>query len=87
MFYPYYSYSYSGFNNNPEEKNNNSELLNNKMIEATINYVSLNKLDLDIDDLNNNDNNDLECFKNDDNKVVCFDKNAKNNDDSVFIID
>ena len=83
MFYPYYSYSYSGFNN-PEEKNSNPELLN-KIIEPTINSVSLN--DIDIDDLNINDNKDIECFENDDNKIVCFDKNAINDDGSLFIID
>lgn len=27
------------------------------------------------------------CFENDDDETVCFDKNAINNDDSVFNID
>ena len=79
MFYPYFSYSYSGFNN-PEEKNSNPELLN-KIIEPTINSVSLNKLDIDIDDLNINDNKDIECFENDDDEIVCFDKNNSNDID------
>ena len=50
IFYPYYSYSYLGFNYILEEKNNNSELLN-KIIEPSINYVNLkNEIDIDIDD-------------------------------------
>jgi hypothetical protein len=62
IFYPYYSYSYLGFNNNPEEKNNNSELLN-KIIEPSINYVSLKEFDIDIDDLISNDFDDLVCYE------------------------
>jgi len=90
MFYPYYSYSFLGFNN-PEEKNSNPELLN-KIIEPTSTSVSLNKLDIDIDDLNINDlnindNEDIECFENDDDEIVCFDKNAINDDGSLFLID
>ena len=85
MFYPYYSYSFLGFNN-PEEKNSNPELLN-KIIEPTITSVSLNKLDIDIDDLNINDNEDIECFENDDDEIVCFDKNANNNIDDLNIND
>ena len=84
MFYPSYSYSYSYsysvFNYNLEEKNNNSQLLN-KIIEPTINYVSLEKVDIDIDD------QDVACFENDDDEIVCFDKNAINDDDSLFVID
>ena len=40
-----------------------------------------------IDDLNINDNKDIECFENDDDEIVCFDKNAINDDDSLFVID
>jgi hypothetical protein len=52
IFYPYYSYSYLGLDYNLEMKNNNSELLN-KIIEPSINYVSLkNDDDIDFDDIN-----------------------------------
>jgi hypothetical protein len=52
IFYPYYSYSYLGLDYNLEMKNNNSELLN-KIIEPSINYVSLkNDIDIDFDDIN-----------------------------------
>ena len=40
-----------------------------------------------IGDLNINDNEDIECFENDDDEIVCFDKNAINDDGSLFIID
>jgi hypothetical protein len=74
MFLPYYSYSYLGFNDNSEEKNTNSELIN-KIIEPTINSISLNEVDIDIDD------QDILCFENDNNKIVCFDKDDINNND------
>ena len=52
IFYPYDSYPYLEFDYNLEEKNNNSELLN-KIIEPSINYVSLkNDDDIDFDDIN-----------------------------------
>ncbi|HET8857275.1 MAG TPA: hypothetical protein VFM28_07085, partial [Nitrososphaeraceae archaeon] len=63
IFYPYYSYSYLGLDYNLEMKNNNSELLN-KIIEPSINYVSLkNDDDIDFDDI---DDLDIVCFENDD---------------------
>ncbi|MGE5634530.1 MAG: hypothetical protein ACM3VV_04815 [Deltaproteobacteria bacterium] len=74
MFYPNYSYSYLGFNNNPEEKNNNSEL-SSKIIEPSINYVSLKGLDIDIDD------QDVICFENDGNGIKCFDKDDLDSND------
>jgi hypothetical protein len=74
IFSPYYSYSYLGFNDNSEEKNTNSELIN-KIIEPTINSISLNEVDIDIDD------QDILCFENDNNKIVCFDKDDINNND------
>ena len=50
ILYPHHSYPYLEFNYYLEEKNNNSELLN-KIIEPSINYVSLkNEIDIDIDD-------------------------------------
>ncbi len=72
MFYS--SYSYSVFNYNLEEKNNNSQLLN-KIIEPTINSVSLEKVDIDIDD------QDVACFENDDDEIVCLDKDDLDSND------
>ena len=93
IFYPYYSYSYLGFNNNPEEKNNNSELLN-KIIEPSINYVHLkNEIDIDIDDDDIDiDDLDIVCFENDDDETVCFDDDDIdiddiNNHDVIFLTD
>ena len=60
ILFPTDSYSYLGFNYKLEEKNNDSELLN-KIIEPTINYVSLkNEIDIDID----NDDIEIDIDKN-----------------------